>query len=100
MPGTMATLIDLAPTKAGWVAEPIYLHYQGDVGDSQQIEFGGIDTLGASVTLDAFLVGGFYTFATPVLGASYSIGAYLPYVWVDVDAKLVSTVVNKRVDDN
>jgi hypothetical protein len=27
LPGGTATLIDLAPTKPGWVVEPIYLHY-------------------------------------------------------------------------
>ena len=30
VPGGIATLIDLAPTKPGWVVEPIYLHYEGN----------------------------------------------------------------------
>ena len=29
VPGGAATLIDLPPTKAGWVIEPIYLHRSG-----------------------------------------------------------------------
>ena len=37
VPGAVATMIDLAPTQTGWVIEPIYLHYEGDVGLSDEI---------------------------------------------------------------
>jgi hypothetical protein len=34
------------------------------------------------------LLGGFYTFEQSVLGAHYSVGAMLPYVWLTVEGKI------------
>jgi hypothetical protein len=95
LPGAVATLIDLAPTQPGWVIEPIYLHYQGDVGSSKEIPIAGLDAVGLKATTDVLLAGGFYTFKQPVLGASYSVGALLPYVWLTVEGK-VETVLGER----
>jgi hypothetical protein len=35
LPGGIATLIDLAPTKQVWVVNPMYLHYQGSTSASK-----------------------------------------------------------------
>jgi len=99
IPGTVATLIDLAPTKPGWVVEPIYLHYDGDAGTSQEIPVAGLDTLGASAELDVLLAGGLYSFATPVFGATYSVGAYLPLVWMSVEAGVKGDLRLKSIRD-
>ncbi len=88
MPGTIGTLIDLAPTKPGWIVEPTYLHYEGDVDAAQEIPVAGVDTLGMSANLDILLLGGLYSLNQPVLGATYSFGAYLPYVWMTVEAEV------------
>ena len=88
LPGTIGTLIDLAPTKPGWVVEPIYLHYEGDVDASKHIPVAGLNTLGMNGKLDVLLLGGLYSLNQPVLGATYSFGAYLPYVWMTVEAEV------------
>jgi hypothetical protein len=88
LPGGMATLIDLPPTKPGWVVEPIYLHYEGTASKSKTIPIAGTLTAGLAATSDALLLGGLYTFEQTPLGAHYSLGAYLPYVWVSIDAEL------------
>jgi hypothetical protein len=100
LPGAVATMIDLAPTQPGWVIEPIYLHDQGDVGTSNKIPIAGIDALGLSATSDVLLAGGFYTFEQPVLGASYSIGALLPYVWMTVEGTVETPIGTHRIRDN
>ena len=41
LPGGTATLIDLAPTKPGWVIEPMYLHYEGNASASKAIPIAG-----------------------------------------------------------
>jgi hypothetical protein len=87
-PGAVATMIDLAPTQPGWVIEPIYLHYEGDAATQKEIPIAGLDALGLKATSDVALVGGFYTFEQPVLGAYYSVGAMLPYVWLTVEGKI------------
>lgn len=99
LPGTIGTLIDLAPTKSGWVVEPIYLHYEGDVDASKQIPVAGLATAGMNAKLDVLLLGGLYSFEQPVLGATYSVGAFLPYVWMDVEAEVDTGLGNKLVHD-
>jgi len=99
-PGTVATLIDLAPTKPGWVIEPVYLHYEGDVTASKQIPVAGLTTTGMDASLDILILGGLYSFSQPVLGATYSVGAYLPYVSMTVKAKVNSQLGSKSVRDD
>jgi hypothetical protein len=88
MPGGVATLIDLAPTKPGWVVEPIYLHYQGSASAAKSIPLAGVITAGLEAKSDAALLGGLYTFGQTVLGAHYTVGAYLPYVWISAEANV------------
>lgn len=88
VPGAMSSLIDMLPTKPGWVFESVYLHYEGDAQASQSIPNAGLLTLGLDATSDALSVGGFYTFEKKVLGAYYSVGTLAPYVWTDVSAQL------------
>ena len=92
LPGGTATLIDLAPTKPGWVVERIYLHYGGNASASRNIPVAGNITSSLQANSNAALFGGLYTFEPTVLGARYSAGAYLPYVWMSVEAN-VSTVL-------
>ena len=89
VPGNTATLIDLPPTKAGWVFESIYLHYDGDASAAGSFPNAGLVTAGLDATSDAFILGGLHTFETPVLDSSFSMGAFLPYMWMDVTANVV-----------
>jgi len=86
IPGSLATMIDLAPTQPGWVLEPMYLHYNGNVGSNARIPVAGLSTLGLDASSDAVIIGGFYTLDQELIGAHYSVGAYLPYIWMDVNA--------------
>jgi hypothetical protein len=89
VPGNAATLIDLPPTKSGWVFESIYLHYDGDASASGTFPNAGLVTAGLDATSDAFILGGLYTFETPVLESHFSAGAFVPYMWMDVTADVV-----------
>jgi hypothetical protein len=86
VPGSIATLVDLLPTKPGWVIESIYLHYEGNAEATRNLPIGGLIAGGLDATSDAALLGGFYTFDNTVAGAHYSLGAFVPYVWMDVSA--------------
>lgn len=90
VPGNMATLIDLPPTKAGWVVETMYLHYDGDASAAGTFPNAGLVTAGLDATSDVWILGGLYTFETPVLDAHYSLGAFVPYVWMDVTADVTA----------
>jgi hypothetical protein len=101
IPGGAATLIDLPPTKAGWVIEPIYLNYSGSAPASRSIPIAGTVAAELSANSDAVLLGGLYTFEPTVLGgAHYSAGAYLPYVRMDVQANLTTALGTVRRKDN
>lgn len=90
VPGNAATLIDLPPTKAGWVFESIYLHYNGNASASGSFSNAGLVTTGLDATSDAMILGGLYTFETPVLESHFSMAAFFPYLWMDVTANVVS----------
>jgi hypothetical protein len=100
LPGAVATLIDLAPTQPGWVIEPIYLHYEGDVGTRKPLPVAGLKSQGLEARLDALLIGGFYIFDQRVLGAYYSVGAMLPYTWISAEAEIETVIGDRRVRDN
>ncbi|MCH7224816.1 transporter [Haloferula sp. A504] len=86
VPGGMGTLIDLLPTEPGWVFESMYMRYSGDASATARIPIANRISLGLDATSDAFMLGGFCTFEEQVLGAHYSVGAFVPYVWMDVEA--------------
>lgn len=90
VPGSMATIIDLLPTKPGWVIEGMYLHYDGSAGAGRTLATGGQITAGLEATSDAIMLGGLFTFKEHVLGASYSIGGFVPYVWMDATATVTA----------
>ena len=96
VPGSLATLIDLPPTKEGWVVQPLYLHYEGDASVSRAFPIGGLLAAGLQADSDAFTLGGVYTFKPTLLGANYSVAAYVPYVWMSVSATL-STPLGSRI---
>ncbi len=100
LPGSAATLIDLPPSKPGWVVEPIYLHYSGDASASRPISIGGTLAAGLDATSDAVLAGGFYTFDEPVLGAHFSMGVYVPYVWITANATVTTPFGALRREDD
>jgi len=97
--GCMATMIDLAPTDPGWLVQPLYLHYDGKASGSRVLSIAGVIAGDIDAEIDALTLGGLYTFEQPVMGAHYSVGVYLPYMWVDVTASLtVDGTVSSRTD--
>jgi len=90
MPGAMGTLIDTPPTKAGWVAEGIYLNYSGEASLSQSFPRAGLLTASLEASSDAYMLGGFYTFEQTLFGGHYTIGGFLPIVSMEVSGSLIT----------
>jgi hypothetical protein len=86
LPGATATLIDLPPSSPGSFFKPMFLHYSADASALTPTAAGLVADLDVSV--DTLVLGGGYTFETPVLGAHYSVAAFLPYSWLDLSASL------------
>jgi hypothetical protein len=88
IPGLYASLINITPNKPGFALGTGYLFYTGNVGTSATLPFGGIlaSKISADVSLaDLSLT---YTFRPTFLGAHYTVSLSIPYVWVDVEAKV------------
>lgn len=86
LPGATATLIDLPPSTPGSFFKPMFLHYSGDASALTPTAAGLVANLDVSV--DTLVLGGGHTFETPVLGARYSVAAFLPYTWLDLSGSV------------
>ncbi len=98
VPGGVATLIDVAPTQPGWVVQPMFLHYDGDFSSSRTLPIAGVISTGLEATVDSAVLGGIYTFEHQVFGAHYSVGTYVPYVWMEVTGTLGGLSRTDKVD--
>ena len=88
--GGAATLIDLLPAEPGFILQPIYLYYEGDASASQTFPIAGRVTTDLDAKLNSVTLGALYTFDKKILGAHYSVGVYVPYIWKEVTARLSS----------
>jgi len=98
VPGGVAMLIDYPPTQPGWIVQPLFLHYDGEFSSSRALPVAGLISAGLEATIDAVTLGGFYTFEQKVLGAHYSVGVYVPYVWMEVTGTLDGFSRTDKVD--
>jgi len=87
-PGAVATMIDAPPSKSGWVIEAIYTRYTGGFDAIKELPIGGEISLGLDATADVLTVGALYTFKNELLGAHFSAGAFMPYIWLDVSGNV------------
>ncbi len=87
--GGMATLFDILPTQSGLVIQTQYLGYDGGSG-AIRLPLAGNIAANVDTRVDSLTLGAIYTFESQVLGAYYSAGAYIPYMWMDVTATLTS----------
>jgi len=71
-PGGVATLIDTAPSRPGWIVEPIFVHYKGSFDATKQLPIAGELSLGLDAKVDNLTLGLLYTFENKVWGAYYS----------------------------
>lgn len=91
VPGALSTIIDLPPTKPGWVIESIYSHYSGDASASRSFPLAGLVTTGLAVETDAAALGLLYTFDETLLGAHYTLGTFVPYVFAEVSGSVTTS---------
>jgi hypothetical protein len=100
VPGSAATIIDLVPTEAGFIVQPIYLHYEGDASASTGVPIIGKVAASLNAKSDVALLGGFYTFEQTVLGAHYSVGSFVPYMSVEVTGEIDTAPGERSRKDN
>ncbi len=98
LPGANATLVDLPPTSPGWFFKPMYLNYRGDI--SARIPTAAGIVANADAEANTLVLGGGYGLEQEVLGAHFSVAAFLPYTWLNISANseaLGGVRVNSKV---
>jgi len=88
VPGSAATILDLPPTSPGFTFQALGLHYDGDVSVQRSVPIAGTVAAGLDARADIVTLGGLYTFEERILGAFYTIGAYVPVGDVEATASL------------
>jgi len=84
VPGSAATLVDVAPSQSGWVIQPLFLNYEAEFDGTRTISSGGLVSTGLGVSATSVTIGAVYSLENKVMGATYSAGLYLPWLWLDV----------------
>ena len=97
--GGAATLIDLLPTEPGFIVQPMYLYYTGDASRSTTFPIAGKVAANLDANLSSVTLGALYTFDRKILGAHYTVGVYVPYIWQEVKATLSSGLGKIKRDD-
>jgi hypothetical protein len=99
-PGSFASFVDVLPSEPGFAAFNYFTYYSGDASGSRQIPIAGEVALNADATYYVESLGGFWITPLEVLGANYAVGAAIPFVWADVEAKVARPGVGsvKRSD--
>jgi len=84
VPGSAATMIDVAPTQPGWIIQPLFLQYTADFDGSRTFPSAGLQSTGLDVSATSVTIGAVYSFENKVFGATYSAGLYVPFLWLDI----------------
>ena len=84
-PGATATFVDALPGKDGLAVANFFSYYGGSADISS---FGGLITAGIDATAWADTVVALYRTPLKLLGGNYSVGAAIPYVWMEVEGEV------------
>jgi hypothetical protein len=88
VPGAYSSLINITPNKPGLAIGDTFYFYKGDVGASATLPFGGFlaSSINANIYFESISLA--YTFSPTILGAHYTAAVSVPYIWVNVEAKV------------
>lgn len=103
--GAFSSALDFSPAKPGLAIATDLIGYSGDVSGSRALPVGGVVRAGLEADFFIWDVAMAYTFEPKVLGASYSAGVCLPFLWLDVEANATITgpagrTISRRISDD
>jgi hypothetical protein len=94
VPGAYASLFNITPNKPGFAVGDAFYFYKGDVLGNSTLSFGGLlaTKIDANIYFEGISLA--YTFSPTILGAHYTAAVTVPYIWLNVQAKVS---INPRV---
>jgi hypothetical protein len=88
VPGTYSSLLNITPNKPGFAVGDAFYFYAGDVAGNSTLAFGGLLATNINAHIYFNGVSLVYTACPTILGAHYTAAVTIPYIWVDVEAKV------------
>lgn len=86
--GTFSTLFDFPPEKPGTAFGLQFINYSGDAGSTVTLPSGGLLPVGLKADTQIAVILGTHTFETKLLGGSYTVGAGIPIVNLQVSGTI------------
>jgi hypothetical protein len=87
-PGATASFIDTLPGKPGLAIANYFNYYDGSGSGSKRLSFGGLITANLDATAYSNTILALYQTPLQLLGGYYSVGAAIPYVWMEAKGKV------------
>lgn len=103
--GAFSSALDFTAAEPGFAIATDLLGYSGELSGSRALPVGGIARAGLDADLLLSDIAMAYTFEPKVLGASYSVGVCVPFLWLDVEADASITgprgrTISRRISDD
>jgi hypothetical protein len=86
LPGAFSSSVDMSPNLPGFAVGTDFLFYNGDFSASRTLPVAGRLVAGLEANVYLWDIAMAYTFEPKVLGAHYTLGLCVPYVWMDATA--------------
>lgn len=86
IPGAFGSAVDITPNLPGFAVATDFLFYQGDFSANRTLPVAGRLVAGLDANVYLWDVALVYTFDPKILGAHYTMGICVPYIWMDVKA--------------
>ena len=87
-PGAAASFIDALPDKPGLAVANYFNYYDGSASISGPLPIGGMAAAGLDATAYSDTILALYTTPLKLLGAYYTVGAAIPYIWLKVKGNI------------
>jgi len=86
LPGAFSSVVDISPNLPGFAVATDFLFYHGNFSASRTLPVAGLLVAGLDANVYLYDIAAAYTFDPKILGAHYTLGLCVPYVWMDVKA--------------
>lgn len=100
IPGAFSSAIDLSPNTPGFALGTDFLFYGGDFSASRTLPVAGRLVAGLDANVYLWDIAAAYTFEPTLLGAHYTVGVSLPYVWMDARASASIGPLSRTIKDS
>jgi hypothetical protein len=100
LPGAFSSAVDLSPNLPGFAVATDFIFYGGDFSASRTLPVAGRLVAGLDAHVYLWDIAFAYTFKPEVLGAHYTIGISIPYVWMDARAQASIGNLSRQITDS